>query len=150
MLVVPTLVAQTLTVPLLGSEQALLKNLQIVAKNLFNKALDLLKQDGVEVLGTVKFIHQYLDMSQAKFTRVRPDGTQDEIHGCLPSMGGGVIGHDPILNGLLDTLSLLTPEDAACQAPKKIFLNSGRVLLWGWFETKLIVFLGYSSVPVAT
>lgn len=105
----------------------------------------------VEITGSVKSIHQYVDMPKEKITVTLSNGTATEVQGCLPAMGysfgGGTtdgpavfdffqseLTDNPFWNAIRD-LVFPPPEDQIeCHAPKPILIYTGGVRSIGFKE----------------
>ncbi|XP_063912846.1 neutral ceramidase-like [Zophobas morio] len=127
-----------------GPGDNMVESTEIIATKLFEKGKELFEQDGFEVSGPVKYIHQYVDMPTEKATITLDDGTEQEIQGCTPAMGysfaggttdgpgefdfaQGTITDNPFWDAVRDFLFPPTEEEIACHAPKPILLNTGGI-----------------------
>ncbi|KAJ8978006.1 hypothetical protein NQ317_004551 [Molorchus minor] len=110
----------------------------------FSKVLNF--SDSTEVTGSIKYIHQFVDMPKQTATIQLENGTKQEVKGCLPAMGysfaagtidgpgefdftQGSTSSNPFWDLIRDFIFPPTPEDSACHSPKPILIMSGRISL---------------------
>ncbi|KAJ3641677.1 hypothetical protein Zmor_028161 [Zophobas morio] len=118
---------------------------RIIAEKLFEEARRLLDSpDGHPISPPINYIHRFVDMPSQNATIQHPNGTTQQVHGCLPAMGysfaagttdgvgefgfsQGARHGSSQWNTLRDFLFQPTQEDIDCQYPKPILINSGRI-----------------------
>lgn len=130
-----------------GPGNDMFESTEIIATRLFNKAKELFDDStATEVTGPVRYIHQYVAMPNETATITLDDGTEKEVHGCLPAMGysfaagttdgpgefdftQGSTSGNAFWNLIRDFIFPPTPEDQECHNPKPILIMSGRIQL---------------------
>lgn len=127
-----------------GPGHDMFESTEIIGRNQFQKALDLIqRQDATSLVrGRIRSRHSFVDLSSRNVTVA--NGTI--VHTCSAALGlsfaggtidgaGGLDFHQgmnssvPLWKMVFGYLSLPDKEQAACQAPKPIMLNTGRVKL---------------------
>eukprot|EP01114_Cavostelium_apophysatum_P007011 TRINITY_DN1866_c0_g1_i1.p1 TRINITY_DN1866_c0_g1~~TRINITY_DN1866_c0_g1_i1.p1 ORF type:complete len:766 (-),score=167.78 TRINITY_DN1866_c0_g1_i1:1192-3147(-) len=116
----------------------------IIGQKQFNKAVELYEKATTQIVGTVNFIHTYVDMSNVT-VNANFSGTGEDGYTCHGSLGdsfaagttdgpgdfnfvqGTNTSKNPLWNFIGSFLSDPTPQEIACQAPKQILLNTGDV-----------------------
>lgn len=129
---------------------------KIIANRLFSKSKELLAENNVnEVVGPIKFVHQFVNMPEQTATLTHINGTQEEVKACLPAMGyafasgttdgpgefnftQATTSDDPMWNFLRDLIFPPTKEDIACHHPKPILINSGRISFPYEWQPKIV------------
>uniref|UniRef100_U5ESX4 Neutral ceramidase n=1 Tax=Corethrella appendiculata TaxID=1370023 RepID=U5ESX4_9DIPT len=130
----------------LGPGNDMFESTKIVATKLSTVASDLLKQSGVEVIGKISSIHEFVNISSMSGVYFDPKSSQNQIQikGCLPAMGysfaagttdgpggfsfkQGTNSGNPFWNTVRDFIYEPTAEDIECHRPKPILLNTGRM-----------------------
>jgi neutral ceramidase len=128
-----------------GPGKNIFESTQIIGTRIYNGASKLLLENGgLEVKGSVQFIHQFVDMTKAKTTYFNAKlQTHENVTGCLPAMGysfaagttdgpgafdfrQGTISDNPFWNTVRDFIAEPTKSDIKCQSPKPILLSTGR------------------------
>ncbi len=131
-----------------GPGKDMFESTKIIATRIYKGASKLLKEKtGREITGSIKYIHQFVDMPKVKTTFVNPNTKETEqVSGCLPAMGysfaagttdgPGTLGFDqsetsenPLWNAVRNLIAAPTQEDKDCHAPKPILLMTGRAWL---------------------
>ncbi|RZC32111.1 neutral ceramidase [Asbolus verrucosus] len=128
-----------------GPGRDMFESTKIIAEKLFDKAKMLLeKSSSKEMRGPINYIHRFVDMPEESATITLSNGTVEQVHGCLPAMGysfaagttdgpgefdfaQGTRSTNTYWNTIRDFIFKPTAEDIACQYPKPILINTGRV-----------------------
>lgn len=70
-----------------GPGRDMVESTKIIANRIYNGASGLLKtQGGREITGSIKFVHQFVDMPNEK-AFYNNSGLMEQVRGCLPAMG---------------------------------------------------------------
>lgn len=112
----------------------------------------------MEIKGPVKFIHQYVNMTdavQVLYNSQARSAFPDSVIGCRPAMGysfaagttdgpgafqfqQGTTSDNPLWNAIRDFIAEPTQEDKQCQFPKPILLASGRAVFPYEWQPKIV------------
>ncbi|CAG0892813.1 unnamed protein product [Darwinula stevensoni] len=118
----------------------------IIGERQANKALELFEDTANlrMVTGTVKYVHQFVDMTNVTVERLDIFGHMRQRRTCKPAMGysfaagcmdgagmfdftQGETDSNPFWNFVTDWIQDPTPEQIACHAPKPILIDTGEV-----------------------
>ena len=127
-----------------GPGRDMFESTEIIGRRQYDKAIEQIQQkDATSLLhGTIRSTHSFVNLSLRNVTLPN----QTIVHTCPAALGlsfaggtidgaGGLDFHqgmnssNPFLRMVFGYLSLPTKEQVACQAPKPIMLNTGRVKL---------------------
>lgn len=134
-----------------GPGKDMFESTQIIADRQFQKSYELFSDASshIEVHGPVKFIHQFVDMTN--YDVQMDDGTT--VKTCKPAMGysfaagttdgpgefdftQGTNNSNPFWDFITAFLKDPTPEQDACHAPKPILLDTGEYIFpYAWHPT---------------
>ncbi|XP_045477252.1 neutral ceramidase [Harmonia axyridis] len=128
-----------------GPGKNMVESTGIIANRLFAKAKELFENNnGEELTGPVRFIHQFVDMPKQRIKLTTKNGSEIEVRGCTPAMGQafaagttdgpgefdfrqGTKSDNPIWNYIRDLIFPPSEDVKACHSPKEILINSGKI-----------------------
>ncbi|CAG4949482.1 unnamed protein product [Colias eurytheme] len=131
-----------------GPGRDMFESTKIIATKMFQTAMKVLNQPGIDLTGPVGVVHQFVDMPKEEVAPYDPVtqtfDTSVNVSGCVPAMGysfaagttdgpgafdfrQGTTSPNALWNAVRDFLAQPTPTDVACHAPKPILLATGRM-----------------------
>ncbi|CAO1418967.1 unnamed protein product [Diamesa serratosioi] len=120
---------------------------KIIANRMYKGASQLLNEKGGrEVTGSIKFVHQFVEMSKENANYYNPETSRNEsVRGCIPALGysfaagttdgpgafdfkQGTLSDNELWNIVRDFVAEPTKDDIYCHKEKPILLATGRAV----------------------
>ncbi|OWR41276.1 neutral ceramidase isoform 1 [Danaus plexippus plexippus] len=129
-----------------GPGEDMFESTKKIGEAVFQGAMEALNKQGEELNGSLRVMHQFLEMpleTGRKYDPVARNFTNERVRGCVPGLGysfasgtfdganilnitQGTLTNNPLLDAIASVVARPTSDDVACHAPKPILLATGR------------------------